>query len=233
MKPVYEVRAWQEDGWWLARVMAAGDGADSTPLNALTQARTLTKIEYMARDLIATILDVEQDAFEIELMYDLPNDVGELLCEAKGARAWLDAAQELWQERSTIAARALTEKGYSLRETATLLGLSHQRVDQLLRVNEGHGRSNVLALQVKIYRNMGSFAHCTKVSSLEDADVVLVLRSAAEDGESGAPGDDEMREKLREQLRAAIAACLSRTRQSVIATEDPQECPQGVRHLNF
>lgn len=79
VKPVYEVKAWQEDGWWLARVVAASGGADFAPLNALTQARTLARIEYMARDLITTILDVEQDTFEIEVMYDLPNGVGESL----------------------------------------------------------------------------------------------------------------------------------------------------------
>jgi hypothetical protein len=109
MKPTYEVKVWQEDDWWLARVVSASDGADPSPLNALTQARTLTKIGPMARDLVATILDAEEDTFDIVLDYVLPDDVGELLCQARGARAWLDAAQELWQERSAIAARALAD----------------------------------------------------------------------------------------------------------------------------
>src|ERR1700733_12691666 len=59
VKPRYEVRIWPEDGWWLARVMAAGDGADPSPLNALTQARSVAKIESMGRDLIATVLDAD------------------------------------------------------------------------------------------------------------------------------------------------------------------------------
>src|SRR6266542_3208047 len=149
MKPRYYVKAWQENDWWLARVVAASDGADPIPLNALTQARTVTKIESMARDLVATILDDDESNFEVELQYVLPDDLSELLCEARGARAWLDAAQELWQERSATAARALADKGYSLRETATLLGLSHQRVDQLLGGDVDRERSNVWAFQLK------------------------------------------------------------------------------------
>jgi hypothetical protein len=132
MKPTYQVRVWQEDGWWLARVIAASDGADPAPLNALTQARGVAKIESMGRDLIATILDASEDAYDVEFEYQLSGESGELVCQAKGARAWLDAAQDLWQERSAAAVKALTAEGYSLRETATLLGLSHQRVDQIL-----------------------------------------------------------------------------------------------------
>ncbi len=144
VKLSYQVRVWQEDDWWLARVMAASDDADTSPLNALTQARSLAKIEFMARDLIATILDADEDSFDVKFEYVLPGDSGDLVCQAKGARAWLDAAQALWQERSAAAARALTEEGYSLRETAALLGLSHQRVDQILGSHSELKKSDVL-----------------------------------------------------------------------------------------
>lgn len=146
MKPMYQVRVWQEDDWWLARVMSASDGADTSPLNALTQARSLARIESMGRDLIATILDADEDAFEAGFEYLVPGDPGELVCQAKGARAWLDAAQDLWQERSAAAARALADAGYSLRETATLLGLSHQRVDQILGSRSDRRQSKIIVL---------------------------------------------------------------------------------------
>jgi len=144
--PTYQVRIWQEGGWWLARVMAASDGADTSPLNALTQARNLAKIESMGRDLIATILDADDDSFDVRFEYLLPGESGDLVCQARGARAWLDAAQALWQERSEAAARALTEEGYSLREVATLLGLSHQRVDQILGSHSERKPSNLFIL---------------------------------------------------------------------------------------
>ena len=146
MKPTYQVRVWQEDDWWLARVMAASDGAQASPLNALTQARSLARIESMGRDLIATILDADEDAFDVEFEYNLPGGSGDLVCQAKGARAWLEAAQDLWQERSATAVRALAGEGYSLRETAALLGLSHQRVDQILGTHSDRKQGNTLMI---------------------------------------------------------------------------------------
>jgi hypothetical protein len=146
VKPSYQVRIWHEDGWWLARVMAASDDADTSVLNALTQARGLAKIESMARDLIATILDADEDSFNVRFEYLLPGESGDLVCQAKGARAWLDAARALWQERSAAAARTLTGEGYSLRETAALLGLSHQRVDQILGSHSEHRRTDIVVL---------------------------------------------------------------------------------------
>src|SRR5262245_34745846 len=103
MKPTYEVRAWRENGWWLARIVAASDGSDKTPLNDVEHARTLTKIEQTTRDLIATILDVEEQAFDVELEYVLPRELENVVCEAIGARTWLDAAQSLWHEHSALA----------------------------------------------------------------------------------------------------------------------------------
>jgi hypothetical protein len=130
MKPTYDVRAWREDDWWLARIVGASDGADEAPLNAVGHARTLTNIEQTARDLVAMILDVDGETFDIELEYILPDQVETVVCEAIGARTWLEAAQELWHEHSTLAVRTLIGQGFSLRETAKLLGLSEQWADQ-------------------------------------------------------------------------------------------------------
>lgn len=132
----------------------------------------------MSRDLIATILDADDDTFDVELDYVVPGDVGELVRQARGARVWLDAAQDLWQERSPAAARALAEGGYSLRETATLLGLSHQRVDQILgsSVSKDPDRepSEVVAFEYN-----RSLKELLRVDSPypSDVDVLLILRS--------------------------------------------------------
>lgn len=141
MKPIYEVRAWQEDGWWLARITGASGDADLTPVNALTHARSLNQIEQVVRDLVAMILDLDEGAFDVEVEYVLPRDVDLLVCEAIGAQTWLEAARELVRERASAAARALSEQGFSRREAATLLGLSDRRLDQLLRGDVGGGLS--------------------------------------------------------------------------------------------
>ena len=72
VKPAYRIQAWQEDGWWLARVSDASDSADPAPLNAVTQARSLARIEPTGRDLVATILDADDDDFDLEVDYALP-----------------------------------------------------------------------------------------------------------------------------------------------------------------
>ena len=122
VRPTYEVRAWREQGWWLARVVGASDGADPVPLDAIGHARTLARIEQTARDLIATILDVDEGAFDIDLEYVLPALVDAVVCEAIGARTWLEAAQQLWLEHRAAAVRALAAQGFSARDTAKLLG---------------------------------------------------------------------------------------------------------------
>jgi hypothetical protein len=132
VSPRYEVRAWQEDSRWLARVVSAADDADPAPLNAVTQARSLSRVEAMARDLVATILDADESKFDVDVEYVLPGVVASHVDHAKDARALLDIAGDLWHEQSAAAALVLTGEGYSLRETAALLGLSHQRVDQIL-----------------------------------------------------------------------------------------------------
>jgi transcriptional regulator with XRE-family HTH domain len=211
MKPTYQVKAWKDDGWWLARVTEATDGADLSPLNAITQARSLAKIEEMARDLIATILDESEGQFEVRIDYNLPAGVGVLLDDAAGARAWLDAAQVLWQERAVAAARALTAAGFSLREVAQLLGLSHQRVDQLLASETAdHSNRVAVVLETKCLSTGvdvgGSFAHRTKARPLVDADFVLIVTASSQDhGDWVASADRQ--QMARERLAKALMDC--------------------------
>jgi transcriptional regulator with XRE-family HTH domain len=205
MTPVYRLRVWREDGWWLAQVLNASSGADASPVNAITQARSLARIEPMARDLIATILDADEAEFEVAYDYVLPTDLDELVCDAKGAKTWLEAAQDLWQERSTAAARALTGRGYSLREVGALLGLSHQRIDQLLAgasAPDG-GRFLIFAASSKV-ADQGE--RQLETEQVDNVDALLVLRRSVV-GESASPQPSpgkSMEDRFRERLRRTI-----------------------------
>lgn len=206
MSGTYQVKVWQEDDWWLARVVGATEDSDRAPLNAVTQARSLARIESMSRDLIATILDADEADFDVELQYVLPSDAGDLVCQAKGARAWLDAAQELWQERSAAAARALTDRGYSLREVATLLGLSHQRVDQILGDHADRRHSEVLVFQCKSSVNTRSRPSPGTVDA-PSIDALLVVRRGSAAHSKWAP--DCMSEDIDPQVRDRVRVFIS------------------------
>jgi hypothetical protein len=220
MKPTYQVKVWPDDHWWLARVVDASSDADTTPLNALTQARSLAKIDPMARDLIATILDADEDAFDVDLVFELPTDVNELVGQARGAREWADAAQELWQERSAVAARALAQKGYSLRETATLLGLSHQRVDQILGRDAARELSDasVWLIEVKSSANVTG-SHQWESSLPRDIDALLVLRNQAVHDHRSAVGYEELARQFEAWLRATLVEKAAQVRQESAPVE--------------
>jgi transcriptional regulator with XRE-family HTH domain len=204
MTPTYQIKAWQEDDWWLARVVDASETADRAPLNAITQARNLAKIESMGRDLIATILDADEDTFDVEVDYALPSRASDVVAQAKGARAWLDASQSLWQERSTTAARALAEQGYSLRETAALLGMSHQRVDQLLEDRAGQSAAEVLIYECAA---AGQTTRTTKREAVGlDVNALLLIRLAAS---SERLADQRLEEDLRAEFSGHFVTLVS------------------------
>jgi len=113
----------------MVQVVGASDGADEAPLNAVGHARSLARVEQTARDAVATILDVADDTFDIDMEYVLPPVIETVVFEAIGARTWLEAARDLYRDRSTVAIRALTAQGLSQRESATLLGLPEHWAD--------------------------------------------------------------------------------------------------------
>jgi len=137
MKPTYEVRAWRERTWWLARVVDANDSADPSPIGEMAHTRALTTVEQTVRDLIATILDVDDGTFDIEVEYLLPNELEPVVFEAISAQIWFEAAQDLWREASTVAARTLASHGFSQRDMGKLLGLEERRVAALLDPGAG------------------------------------------------------------------------------------------------
>ncbi len=189
----------------MARVLGASDDADPAPLNALTQARGLTKVESMARDLIATILDIDEDTFDVEIDYVLPADLGGLLHEAKAARAWLDAAAQLWHTRSSMTARALADSGYSLREAAKLLGLSHQRVDQLLSDDSGVKRAAVCAMEFSHRQLSVPGLPEALAGPMADVDVLVLIHSWLRPRPELAAGGEDPFATLRARFEELLA----------------------------
>jgi hypothetical protein len=82
----------------------------------------------------AAALWFQTDEGDIELIPHpaLPKATGRSVQQARAAREQARSADRLAVEQTKKAAAALTGRGISMRDAAAILGISHQRVHQLL-----------------------------------------------------------------------------------------------------
>ncbi len=124
MKPMYTVIAERDGDWWAISVRELN--------NVFSQARRLDRVEYMARDAISLMLEVPPDSFDIEVIQNLDSPTQEQLELVKDVRE----AVAIWKRRSSETTRetvrSLAASGYPQRDIGRLVGISHQRVAQLL-----------------------------------------------------------------------------------------------------
>jgi len=124
-KKIYSAKAVRSGDWWAITIPQLR-GVHS-------QARRLERAEGMAREAVALFLDVPPGSFEVEVVPVLPPEVQ---AEVDRARSVRGEAEALQREAATATARAARKlvKGARLtvREAGQILGVSHQRVAQLL-----------------------------------------------------------------------------------------------------
>lgn len=123
MKPTYEVLATRYEQWWGLTVPDVA--------GAVSQVRRLTQADEYAREAVAFVLGVDPDSFEVTLRVELPEDLRAAVAEARDRVAELEWSQRKAAEQSRDVARRLRAAGLSGVETATVLGVSPQRVSQL------------------------------------------------------------------------------------------------------
>ena len=120
----YTARSRRSGAWWAIDV-------PELP-GVYSQARRLDRVESMARDAIALFLDVDPATLEIRVETNLPSD----LRRDVDALGRLRAEADRVQAESSGAMRNLTHellgRGLSVRDAAAILGISHQRVSQLV-----------------------------------------------------------------------------------------------------
>jgi len=119
----YRVIATQEERFWLLSV---------PELDVVTQARTLDRAEATVRDLIAVWLDVPADSFAVEVEPRLDDEWTKLLRETRDARTTADKASARASEMLRTSVTTLHDAGLSAREVGSLVGISYQRVQQVL-----------------------------------------------------------------------------------------------------
>jgi len=97
-----------------------------------TQARRLAQVEPMVRDALAAVLGVPEETLEISIEYHVDEETQRAIAEARHAR---DAAREAFDRAADATERAvsvLKAHGYSVRDAGHLVGVSFQRVSQLV-----------------------------------------------------------------------------------------------------
>ena len=120
----YEVHARRWDGGWELHISE----------NDVTQARTLTEAEAMVRDYLAVEHDADPTSFEVKILPDIEG----LEDEAAQLRREIGRLQQSQADvaaRSRALAQRLREYGLTGGDTAIVLGVSPQRVSQLLKAS--------------------------------------------------------------------------------------------------
>jgi DNA-directed RNA polymerase specialized sigma24 family protein len=125
----YKVRAIRDDGWWSLI-------ADVGTREVASQSRRLDTAGPMIREAIALALDIDEDAFDVQIHPELPaGDVARLAREAIELREEYEATGQKLSRATARAVRVLRKRGYSVRDIAHLIGITPGRVSQI-----EHGR---------------------------------------------------------------------------------------------
>jgi hypothetical protein len=123
MRKEWEATVSRDGRFWLIRF----DGLDGA-----TQARNLREVDVMATEFVAIMTDQEPDDVTVTCRIELPKDVRAHLAAVEASRRAETEARQAAASESRQAARALRALGLSVREVGAVLGMSHQRAQQLV-----------------------------------------------------------------------------------------------------
>lgn len=102
---------------------------------ALSEVARLSEAETAIREAIAYVADLPADSFSITVVPSIDARARGHIEAATRLRTQASQAQKQASDEIVQAALTLAESGLTLRDIGTILGLSHQRVHQLLTAN--------------------------------------------------------------------------------------------------
>jgi hypothetical protein len=111
--------------WWAVEVPDFKGGFH-------TQAARLDEIPDVVRDAIGMFDGIDAQQVEVEVRQTLAPELAEAVDRAKEARQAAATAATAAAATTRAAAKAAVDAGMAVRDAASLLGLSRQRVIQLL-----------------------------------------------------------------------------------------------------
>lgn len=131
-RPAYSVHATRSGAWWAIEVPEI-KGVHS-------QARRLDQVEAMAREAIALVLDVREDSFDLIISHTVPVEWNTTIARVREAQRAFEAARANLGFALRESVRELQKAGLPLRDVGSLMGMSAQRVSQLLDDEPGKRR---------------------------------------------------------------------------------------------
>lgn len=132
MSDHYDVQVTREDGYWVGSVVLPWTAVGLVNYGAAVETRRLSDLEAEVRDLVAGYTDVEPS--EVDLAWDYQPAIGdsaEQIRRLESLRSDLDGLRHEYEQVQRESVRSLRKQETSLRDTATLTGMSFQRVQQI------------------------------------------------------------------------------------------------------
>ncbi len=129
MSDHYTVRVTREGGHWVGSVILPWTAVGLEDYEAATETRRLSDLEAEVRDLVAGYTDV--DPAGVDLEWDYEPAIGEAAAAMsllEATRRHLDDTRREYEDAQSRAVRSLRGQDTSLRDTATLTGMSFRRV---------------------------------------------------------------------------------------------------------
>ncbi|SRR6266576_2608140 len=132
-RKTYTARCQRSGDWWAISVPELK--------GVHTQARRLEKAEAIARDAIALFLDIPSDSFDVRIEPVLPRDLQGKVGRARKVRGEAEVLQrEAAITSAEVAADLVQTAHLTVRDAGRVLGLSHQRITQLLKAASVKGK---------------------------------------------------------------------------------------------
>lgn len=125
-----------EDGSWTATARI------SARETAVSDGSTLEKARSRIRDSIATLLDVDEDAFLVEDDVVLPESAKRAVDAHARAKAELEQLTRVTRRAAQLAVVELTTYGLPMREVGRMLGITGPRVHQVIVEAKSKGGFN-------------------------------------------------------------------------------------------
>ena len=125
MSTHFNARATFSDGWWNAQI-------EEPRKQVITEAKRLDRLEEMARDAVATALNTSKEEVRVDVHVHVDDETDAAVSQARELSAQAAVAMREAGTLNRHVAHQLKSRGLSARDSARIMGISPQRISQLL-----------------------------------------------------------------------------------------------------